>query len=439
MVKVLNKYSPILIILLSLGIAVVFRIILPWNTIFTPNGVNFQGVDCFYYLRIADLISQNGMALPSFDPYFDFPRGLDYSQLPSSYYAYGYFIALIAWIVSLGHVTKPILDFSAALHPAILGILSLIPLFVITYSLTKNKWIASGAILLGSVMPGEYMARATLGACDTHCLEIFLFSYLMMFTVLSLCDGKLRILYIVLSGLFAATYYIIWQGAVIYTILVAGFACLWLVWSRVKGKPDYLSISTVCAILGIATTLYLATSASLTSSLMLIVPLSIMILMIVYTIATQNLKNLTYLIPIGIAVAVIMGCVISLKWVGYFFYPDWFNYIVRNIYNLVVWHTQSTTAEELPLLITLGSVSPEVPMAYFSVCFYLAFIGIGMLAYRWIKQNDINVFLLLSWSVLMLIPTLAMRRFSYYFAINVIILSAIVIWDLAKFNLGKMK
>ncbi len=407
---------------------------LPWDTVFTPNGVLFQGVDAYYYLHIADIVSQNNMALPMFDSYFDFPIGFSYSGLASSFNAYGYFTALIPWVFTLGHVTKQSIDSSAAVHPAILGILSLIPLFVITYLLTKNKWIASGAILLGSVMPGEYMGRAMLGSCDTHCLEIFLFSYLMMFTVMSLTSDKMRFIYAFISGLLTTAYFVIWQGAIVYVILLTGFACLWLIWSRIKYQVDYKSLITSSCILAIASISYALTSPQLTNLITLIAPLGIMLLMLIYTYITKTFSNWAYLLPIGVVALIMIGCVISLKFVGYFFYPEWFNYIVRNIYNLVVWHTQSTTAEELPLLVTLGTVSPEVPLAYFSVAFYLTFIGIGMILYKWQKHNKMNIFLLLVWTILLLIPTLAMRRFSYYFAMNVIILSVIVIWDLIKFN-----
>jgi dolichyl-diphosphooligosaccharide--protein glycosyltransferase len=425
--------------LLSLFVATIFRIILPWDAVFTSNGVMFQGVDAYYYLHIADLTAQNSMVLPKFDPYFDFPMGLDYSQLASSYNAYGYFIALLAWIISLGHPTKAIIDVVGALHPAILGILALIPIFVITYLLTKNKWVASGAILLGSVMPGEYMGRAMLGSADTHCLEIFLFSYLMMFTVMALTDGKLRILYIVIAGLLATTYFIIWQGAVIYIILISGFSCLWLIWSRVKGNADYKTICTIAAIISITMVLYLILSSNSSAIFMLIAPLAVMIMMITYTAFAQKLKNWVYLLPIGIVITTILACALSIKSVGYYVYPNWFNYIVNQIYNLVVWHIQSTTAEELPLLVTLGTVSPEVPMAYFSVAFYFTFIGLGMLIYKWIKHNDMSMFMLLVWTVLLLIPTLAMRRFSYYFAVNVVIITAIVMWEFARYYYARIK
>ncbi len=439
MLKFLNKYAPLLIILLSLIIASVFRIILPWSSIFTPHGVIFGGTDCYYYTHIADLTAQNGMVLPTFDPYFDYPTGLDYSALASTYNAYGYFIALIAWIFTWGHVTKQALDFSAALHPAILGILALIPLFVIVYKLTKDKWLASLTILLGSVMPGEYMGRAMLGACDTHCLEIFLFSYLLMFTVMALNDGKLRVLYIVVSGLFATAYLIIWQGAIIYIILISAFSCLWIVWSRFKGNADYKTTFTIAAIILVTVIFYLIASSNPSSILILITPLGLIIMMITYTYLTKAFKNWVYLLPIGIAVITLLGCVLSIKFVGYYVYPQWFNYIANQMYSLIIWHTQSTTAEELPLLITLGAVSPEVPLAYFSIAFYLTFIGLGMIIYKWAKHNDMNMFMLIVWTILLLVPTLAMRRFSYYFAINVIILSAIVIWELCKFNYKAVK
>jgi dolichyl-diphosphooligosaccharide--protein glycosyltransferase len=439
MTNFLNKYAPLLIIAVALIMASVFRIILPWNTVFTPYGVLLGGVDGYYYCHIADLTAQNGMTLPKFDSYFDFPTGLDYTQLASSYNAYGYFIALISWISTLGHVTKQAIDFSAALHPAILGVLSLIPIFVITYLLTKNKWLASIAILIGSVMPGEYMGRAMLGSCDTHCLEIFLFSYLMMFTTLAITDGKLRILYIIISGILATTYFIIWQGAIIYVIITAGFSCLWLVWSRIKGITDYKTICTIAAIISITMVLYLITSSNSSAIFMMVAPLAVMILIIAYTVFTKTLKNWVYLLPVITSAVIVFGCMLSIKFVGYYVYPQWFSYLANQVYNLVIWHTQSTTAEELPLLITLGAVSPEVPLAYFSVAFYLTFIGVGMIIYKWIRHNDMNMFLLLIWTILLLIPTLAMRRFSYYFAINVVIMTAIVVWEMCRFNYKAVK
>jgi asparagine N-glycosylation enzyme membrane subunit Stt3 len=171
----------------------------------------------------------------------------------------------------------------------------------------------------------------------------------------------------------------------------------------------------------------------------LVASLTGMIMMITYTIFTQRLKNWVYLLPIGGLLLIFSTLAVSIVFVGDHFYPPWFNYIVAQIHGLVFWHLQSTTAEELPLLITLGAVTPEVPLAYFSVAFYLTFIGIGMLIYKWIKYNDVNVFLLLVWTLVMLLPTLAMRRFAYYFAINVITLSAIVVWELCKFNYERVK
>jgi asparagine N-glycosylation enzyme membrane subunit Stt3 len=172
---------------------------------------------------------------------------------------------------------------------------------------------------------------------------------------------------------------------------------------------------------------------------MLIAPLAVMIMMITYTAFTQKLKNWIYLLPIGVITVITIGCAISIKFVGYYVFPSWFGYIVNQVYNLMAWHIQSTTAEELPLLITLGTVSPEVPMAYFSVAFYFTFIGLGMIIYKWIKHNNMNMFILLVWTILLLIPTLAMRRFSYYFAINVVIITAMVMWEFARYYYARIK
>jgi asparagine N-glycosylation enzyme membrane subunit Stt3 len=425
----LKKYGWILIILLALVVAIILRVILPWGTVFSPTGIILQGVDGYYYERLADLISHNNMQTPQFDSYYDYPNGMDYSGLPTSFSAYGWFIALLTWIFTWGNPTKSALDFISVFHPAILGILALIPIFFITKKITKNNYVASGAMFLGAIMPGEYMGRAMLGSTDTHCLEIFLFSYIMMFTIYALNDGKWKILWIILSSLFATAYLLIWQGAVIYPLLLAIISICWLVWSRIKGKPDYELASTATSIIAFTTVLYLAFSYfSMGYIYMLFVPLVGMILMILYTFALQRVKNWVYLLPLGIVVIIGVVLVTSIKFVGYTFYPVWFTDAARQVYNLVAWHTQSVTSEELPLLITLGSVSTEIPWVYFALPWYLTFIGIGMMVYYWLKRNDMNLFILLVWTLVILLPTLAMRRFSYYFAFNVIIVGAWAIW-----------
>jgi asparagine N-glycosylation enzyme membrane subunit Stt3 len=429
----LKKYGWLLIIALALLTATILRIILPWNTIFTPNGVIFTGVDCYYYTHLADLISNNGMQVPIHDYYFDYPKGIDYSSLAPSYNGYGVFIALLAWIFSWGHPTKDIIDVVSGLHPAILGILALIPIFVITKKLTKNNWIASLTMLLGSVMPGEYMGRAMLGAADTHCLEIFLFSFAVMFAVLALNDRK--VIYIVLSGLLGTCYLLIWQGAVIFPVLLALFAVLWLIWTRVKGKPDYESTGTVAAILAVMLIGYLAMSYQHVSNslLTLFAPLALVVVFLIYTGLTSKIKNSIYLIPIGIIATVGTGLLI-VQWVGYTGFPEWLSSTLSQVINLVMWHTDTTTAEELPILITLGTVTPEVPWVYFSVSWYLVFIGVGMMLYQW-RKSDLNISFLLVWTILMIIPTLAMRRFAYYSAINIIIVSGYAIWLIIRYIL----
>jgi dolichyl-diphosphooligosaccharide--protein glycosyltransferase len=437
-VKILKKYGWLLIILLALIAAIILRIILPWNTIFTPNGVIFTGVDAYYYAHLADLISNNNMQIPTFDSYFDFPNGLDYTALPSSFNAYGIFIAILAWVFSLGHPTKQIVDIVSAIHPAILGILALIPIFFITKKLTKNNWVASGAMLLGAVMPGEYMGRASLGSADTHCLEIFLFSFVVMFTVLALNGEKRRVLWIILSGLIGIAYLLIWQGAVIFTVLLAIFAIMWLMWTRYKGQTDYENTCVIASILSIILIGYLAVSYKHISNnlLTLVAPLVGVVAFLIYTGLTQKARNWVYFIPLLVLGAIGIGLVVSFPFVSPSFYPYSLANVIQQALNLVLWHVSSTTAEELPILITLGTVTPNIPWAYFSFTWYIAFAGIGILAYQW-RKTDINISFLLVWTILMIVPTLAMRRFAYYSAINIIIVTAWTLWVIVKFILRK--
>ena len=161
--------------------------------------------------------------------------------------------------------------------------------------------------------------------------------------------------------------------------------------------------------------------------------LELLVVFLIYTGLTSKVRNWVYLAPIGILTFV--GVVLlTIMGVGYTGFPQWLSDALSQVDSLILWRVNSTTAEELPILITLGSVTPEIPWVYFGLSWYLTFIGIGMMAYHW-RKSDLNVPFLLVWTLIMIIPTLAMRRFAYYSAINIVIVSGWVVWVIVKYIL----
>ena len=87
----------------------------------------------------------------------------------------------------------------------------------------------------------------------------------------------------------------------------------------------------------------------------------------------------------------------------------------------------------------LGALSQSSLAIVFSL-FTLALIALIVMAVRNAKFQKPAEMLILSWSVIILIMTLAQNRFTYYYAVNVAILTGfLVIWALQKAGMGNLE
>ena len=87
----------------------------------------------------------------------------------------------------------------------------------------------------------------------------------------------------------------------------------------------------------------------------------------------------------------------------------------------------------------LGAMSGQ-PLAILFSLFTLAFIALIVMAIRNAKFQKPAEILVLSWSIIILIMTLAQNRFTYYYAVNVAILTGfLVIWVLQKAGMGSLE
>lgn len=359
--KFCKSHCDILTLIGSLIIASITRIAIPFSMVFQNGKVIFNAADAYYQLRFADLISAHFPQTNFYDPYLNTQMG-----------GTPLFNLLLAWLGRLfGN-----LDVVAAYLPAILGILTLIPVFVITKSIFNNKWITSLAVFFTAILPGLFYNRTQLGAADYHCLEIFLLTMIMMCIVLAI---KVKIFGMKFTyGLFVVglflLYYWTWQGSVVTLFILAVFAYVWLALREAKRHPN---IKYNAILQG------------------LIISVVVILIVLFYF---EKLEPIT----------------------------SWVRYGV----GMFTWHFSSSTAEEWPLFFQgFSSVSGNMPdlqtvWGYFGFLFFFALVGLGMLIYRVQKHKQTPEILLLVWSVVMLLLTLAMRRWAYYLAVNVAILSA---------------
>jgi len=364
--QLIKQRLDILVLFIGLIVASILRIAVPFNMVFQNGRVIFNSVDAYYQLRFADLISAYFPQTNFIDPYITGQLGVT-----------PLFNLLLAWLGRLfGN-----LDAVAAYLPAVLGILTLIPVFIITKLIFSNKWVTSLAVFFTAILPGLFYNRTQLGAADYHCLEIFLSTMIMMWIILAFTANRfhLKVIYVLLAIGFYALYFKAWMGSAVFIGILAVFLYVWagLLWAKKHPSIKW------------------------------------------------------NIIPHGFVIAVILGLVI------YFYIskpyldePNRLQSLIGLVIGIFNWKLNPGSAEELPLLF-MGQASVSGNMldlqtvwGYFGFLFFFALVGLGILIYRVQKNRQPVGILLLVWSVVMLLLTLAMRRWAYYFAINVVILSA---------------
>jgi dolichyl-diphosphooligosaccharide--protein glycosyltransferase len=111
--------------------------------------------------------------------------------------------------------------------------------------------------------------------------------------------------------------------------------------------------------------------------------------------------------------------------------------------NIFSWHiARETVLEMQSILFQGGSFSLSVAWANFTTGFFLSFISLGILIYLVIKRGSAEKNLFIVWSLVLLAATLGQRRFAYYFAVNVALLTgylSVLIFFATRFVIAHLK
>src|SRR4030043_1040304 len=156
-----RRFSPGLIagiiVALFFRVSLYIRVALPYDQVFVGDWIKFTGVDAYYFMRIVDNLVHNFPHLNSFDPYMLYPGGGGTGLCTF----FVYFLAGITWLVGLGSPTQHTVDIVGVYFPAVLGALTVVPVYFIGKALF-SRWagvIAAGLVVL---LPGEFLGRSGL-------------------------------------------------------------------------------------------------------------------------------------------------------------------------------------------------------------------------------------------------------------------------------------
>ena len=126
-----GKLSPKLLcgILLALffGVALYLRICLPYDKIFVGDWIKLSSIDAYYHMRLVDNLVYNFPHHTAIDPYFIYP--LTGGGLNIRFFEW--LLASIIWVIGLGSPTPHTIDVVGVYFPAVLGALTVIPVYFI--------------------------------------------------------------------------------------------------------------------------------------------------------------------------------------------------------------------------------------------------------------------------------------------------------------------
>ncbi len=167
------------------------------------SGIYYTGYDSYYHMRLVEVMVKEGFR-PDYDYYINYPFGLKITWHP----LFDYILAFPGMLFGF-HSS----EIFAVFFPVILGILSVILIYLIALQIVNNQTFALISAFIYAAAPVAVW-KTVLGQADHHALVIFLF---LLSAYLLLKDGVWKIL----AGLPMLFMALAWLGSPIYGALLA--------------------------------------------------------------------------------------------------------------------------------------------------------------------------------------------------------------------------
>jgi oligosaccharyl transferase (archaeosortase A-associated) len=424
-----------ILVAVCFGVALYLRAVLPYDKVFVGDWVKFTGVDAYFFMRIVDNLVHNFPHLITFDPYNIYPGGSGISNLQF----WPYLISGVTWLIGLGSPTQHTIDVVGVYFPAVLGAITTIPVYFIGKTIF-NRWAGVIAAGLIAILPGEFLGRSDLGYTDYHIAEVLFTTVTMLFLILAVkaaTDKQLTFgslwhrqwstvtkpfIYSLLAGIFLGIYFLTWPGALLFVFIIFVYLIVQFIFDHLRRRPtDYLGfVSTITFIVALLMFLPVSRDRMVLASLAIAIIISIAMAVLSYFMAKRKIKPIIYpaaIIGLGLVSLVVFRIVI----------PSIY-YLLIGRFNIFTWQISTTVLEMQPLLFPNGSFSWTVAWGNFTTSFFLSFISLCILIYLVIKQSEPEKTLFIIWTLIVLALTLTMRRFAYYFVVNVALLAGYLSW-----------
>jgi dolichyl-diphosphooligosaccharide--protein glycosyltransferase len=392
------------IFVVAIIVSICFKIVIPSGDLLIDGEYNFPDVDAYYHLWQADYIYDNWPNIETKTDVLYWPDGQVIGQRPLNSW-------LIATIAKFLGATVNQVGFY---WPAVLGVLVLIPVLFIGWILW-NKWAGLIAALVLSVIQGEFYGRLSVGVADQHALEVFLTALLILVVILMF---KKHWLWSIGAGIILGMYYLAWAGAPIFMLILLITLVTQSIINKFKGISNTDLTLSMFIMFGLAFGIF-SLWASWDIKYMLVYGIALVVPFILQFFSKYVRKPLWFIVSIvGVAVVGFIGL--------YLYNPDLVRLTLVELQSL----TGTVGANEGDLGSTISEVQPLFyPYDRFTLdlaigCFGLVFFfGIAGIIMSFKTKNKSELLLILVWSLVIFLITTFQRRYGYYLAINLCLMS----------------
>jgi dolichyl-diphosphooligosaccharide--protein glycosyltransferase len=418
----------------------------PSNTVFLSDGsVRFTANDAWFHMRTLRVLLENYPHRMFFDPMTNYPNG--------SYIHFGplfdQMMAITSLILGMGHPSSHLVDTVGAYFPAVLGALTVIPVYYIGKYIGGHKTGILAAIVI-AFAPGHFLLHSMIGSTDHHIAESLFSTFFMMFFMLALISAKekklrfedvfnknLKVLkepfiYAVMAGVMYSAYQLCWPGGSLFLLIVLVYAVFQCIFDNFQNESsDYLGFTGVITCL-VSTILILpfvhpdmGFSLYYYSWFHVITAIGAMAGFAALSLIQRESKRKkmkTYYYPLIILGAGILGF-IFIKVLS----PSLYSLIINAPSTIFgIQQGGPSTIGEASSMFRIGDkiVLSEAYKYFTPTGFLASLLGIVILAANLFRKPKPQEVLLLIWSLLILFAIYGQNRFAYYYSINISILSA---------------
>ncbi|MDO8715885.1 MAG: oligosaccharyl transferase, archaeosortase A system-associated [Dehalococcoidales bacterium] len=496
----MNRIRPGLIICLTLilffALALLLRTIPPYDKVFTDAGIRFTTVDAYYQMYIVDNLAHNFPKLTASLPYLNYPNSMETGPI----HFFNWLLAAVIWIIGMGKPTQHLVDVVGVYYPAVLGALTVIPVYFIGKALA-GRWAGIIGAALIAILPGEFLGRSILGSTDQHVAESLFSSFAMLFMILALKTARQRqltyghfkngdwativkpVILSLLAGFFLGIYMLTWvNGALLFIFITSLYFVIQFIIDHLRGEStDYLSLVGLALFL-VAAVMILPVMHNGLYLVMAVVWLVPLLLNGISRLMTKRQLKPGYF-PSAVVGLGLIGLAVL-----YLVTPSLFRSMIDAF--TVFFHPTGaslTTLEMQPIFSPNGSFTLDLVWGNFTTSLFLGLLGLlilivnpksvkswiaffiilavwvslfvvgqhasevisilisiltitGLLVCLIIRQKDSDKSLIVVWSLVMLEATIGQRRFGYYLAVNAAVLTGFLsAWVIEQCGLVKSK